>query len=71
MDLVEVLRRDAGCDLVHDRYAGDVVAAALEQVHDVAPGDEEAVRVAELCEPGCECIGVLFGRLLFRGFTHT
>ena len=51
-DLVEVLGCNAGSDLVDHWDACEIVAAALEQVHDVSAGDEEAVRVAEFGEPG-------------------
>ena len=60
VNFVEVLGGDASGDFMHDRDAGEVVAAALEQVHDVAAGDEEAVGVAELDEPFGKKIAVFF-----------
>ena len=57
-DFVEVFGGDAGGDLVDDGDAGELVAAALEQVHDVSAGDEEAVGVTEFDEPGGQLIAV-------------
>jgi hypothetical protein len=47
MEFVEVFGGDSGSYFVDDWYAGESMAAGFEQVHDVAAGDEEAVRVAE------------------------
>ena len=63
MNLVEVLGRDTGCDLMHDGDARQLVAAGLQQMHDVAAGDKEAVRIAERYEPVGEKVGVFRHRV--------
>ncbi len=60
--LVEVLRRDSRGDLVHGGDARHRLSSAVEQVHDVAARDEEAVRVAQLAQPLHHEVGVLHRR---------
>jgi hypothetical protein len=51
VDLVEVLRRNSSGYFMNDRDGGQVAAATLEQVHDVAASNEETVGVTGFGQP--------------------
>ena len=60
MQFVEVFSCYAGRYLMHHRNAGQLVADAFEQMHDVATRNKEAMSIAELNEPLCKQIAVFF-----------